>query len=233
MVLPSLMEVSKRWESKSNLKSFHFASSSTYCCSLVVAKPAMARRNKGFLSDNDSSGESASDNDNEPDFDNDDQRDADSLFRNPYNNNRGKKRTREQLQEDATYGVWAQEDEAGEQRGGGRGVGSSTSTGGGGRRVGGAGGKKDYLTCELSLSPLLSLFSTDQVFLSRETAVKPSSPPVRSLPPPSRKTSAKTATKDRKTTSLRRSRSKTQRKTRRTSRWSWGLLMTTTSKKTS
>ncbi|GAA5873748.1 hypothetical protein JCM8547_005938 [Rhodosporidiobolus lusitaniae] len=99
----------------------------------------MARRRKQLLDDGDSSGDSAlSDNDNDDPSLNDDERDELSLFRN---SNRGKKRTREQRQEDATYGVWAQEQD--DDKGGGRGVGSNSAKRTAGRA---AGGKKDYLS---------------------------------------------------------------------------------------
>ncbi|BGP14518.1 hypothetical protein JCM10213v2_002467 [Rhodosporidiobolus nylandii] len=102
----------------------------------------MARRKNQFMDDG-SDSDSQSDNDLQDDsFDPDDPDEAaaNELFRNPYG--RGKKRTRDQLKEEATYGVWAESD--GETRRGGRGVGSSNS---GGRTGGGAGGKKkDYLS---------------------------------------------------------------------------------------
>ncbi|GAA6011278.1 hypothetical protein JCM10207_008285 [Rhodosporidiobolus poonsookiae] len=96
----------------------------------------MARRKQQYIDDKDSSGESdsAPDLDDDPfDPDDPDQAAERELFRNPYN--RGKKRTREQLQEEATYGVWAQDD------GEGAGVGGSSTRRGGGT----ANRKPDYL----------------------------------------------------------------------------------------
>ncbi|GAA6037203.1 hypothetical protein JCM8097_008617 [Rhodosporidiobolus ruineniae] len=99
----------------------------------------MARRKKQLLSDNDSSGESDHHLDHDDDhFDPDDPDQAAEreLFRNPYGS-RGKKRTREQAKEDATYGIWADEDHNQSRRGGGE-VGSS-------RGQGQRGSKPDYL----------------------------------------------------------------------------------------
>jgi len=95
----------------------------------------MARRKQQWLDDDDSSGESSGPGDDRDDaFDPGDpdlaaERD---LFRNPGGGAYGKKRNRDEAQEDATYGIWADEDVVRPARGGG---------GGGGR---GRGKKTDY-----------------------------------------------------------------------------------------
>ncbi|GAA5884433.1 hypothetical protein JCM6882_005250 [Rhodosporidiobolus microsporus] len=105
----------------------------------------MARRKNQFMDDgSDSSTPSDNDNDDhDPPFDptDPDEAAAAELFHNPYGHGRrGKKRSREERQEDATYGIWAEEGDE-QQRGGGRGVGSSNA-----RSRGGQGGRKtDYL----------------------------------------------------------------------------------------
>lgn len=100
----------------------------------------MARRKQKWIEDDGSDSSSASDVDDDPSLDiNDPDIAAErELFANPYGR-RGKKRTREEAQEDATYGIWAQGDE--EPRGGGSGIGSSR----GGRTK-----KTDYLKCVTS-----------------------------------------------------------------------------------
>ncbi|GAA5967073.1 hypothetical protein JCM11641_000432 [Rhodosporidiobolus odoratus] len=84
----------------------------------------MARRKSQFKDDGDSSGDSAESDYDDHSFDPDEQA-ANDLLTSPYAN-RGKKRTREQLQEEATYGIWAHEDDN-NQRGRGRGVGASAN----------------------------------------------------------------------------------------------------------
>ncbi|GAA5823151.1 hypothetical protein JCM3770_005562, partial [Rhodotorula araucariae] len=100
----------------------------------------MARRKTALLDDGSSS--SGSDHGDDPDdrFDPDDPDLAAEreLFHNPYGRNRGTKRSREQRQEDATYGIWADDNDHNDRRTG-QGVGSSTARGGARAR-----GKPDY-----------------------------------------------------------------------------------------
>lgn len=106
----------------------------------------MARRKQKWMDDGSDSDSSSPLDDPDDAFDADDPDVAAEreLFRNPYAAHRGKKRTREQLQEDATYGIWAADGGDGRAGRGAQGVGSSR----------GAQGKKpDYTKCAaLSLS---------------------------------------------------------------------------------
>lgn len=88
----------------------------------------MARRKQQWLDDDDSSGDSSAPGDDPDDaFDG---RDPDlaaerELFRNP--GGYGRKRNRDEAQEDATYGIWADEEVVKPSRGGGtRGRGKKT-----------------------------------------------------------------------------------------------------------
>lgn len=121
-------------------------------CYLIGLTLLMARRKKQFLDD----GSSSSSSDTGAGDDVDDHFDANDpdvaaereLFHNPYGRSRGTKRTREQLKDDATYGIWA-DDNGGSTRAGGQGVGSSSSSN---NRTGGsrARGKPDYHKCALA-----------------------------------------------------------------------------------
>ncbi|GAA5970505.1 hypothetical protein JCM21900_003885 [Sporobolomyces salmonicolor] len=94
----------------------------------------MARRKQQWMDDEDSSDDSDDNTLDDPDdpFDPDDPDQAAEreLFRNPYGAARGKKRTRDQLKDEATYGVWAEADQGPQSRAGGAGLGARTSTGG-------------------------------------------------------------------------------------------------------
>ncbi|GAA6060714.1 hypothetical protein JCM10212_003335 [Sporobolomyces blumeae] len=80
----------------------------------------MARRKSAFIRDEDYSSDSDPASDLDPSgaddshalLDDDDERAERELFSNPYGaQRRGKKRTREQAKEDATYGIWAEDDD--------------------------------------------------------------------------------------------------------------------------
>ncbi|GAA6003180.1 mRNA splicing protein SPP382 [Rhodotorula paludigena] len=87
----------------------------------------MARRKQKWMDDGSDSDSSSPLDDPDDAFDPDDPDVAAEreLFRNPHAAHRGKKRTREQLQEDATYGIWAADDGDGRAGRGAQGVGSS------------------------------------------------------------------------------------------------------------
>ncbi|GAA5873977.1 hypothetical protein JCM1840_006108 [Sporobolomyces johnsonii] len=94
----------------------------------------MPRRKEQWMDDDDSSGDSddtpLDDPDDPFDPDDPDQAAERELFRNPYGAARGKKRTRDQLKDDATYGVWAEGDQDQQSRAGGSGLGARSSRGG-------------------------------------------------------------------------------------------------------
>lgn len=94
----------------------------------------MARRKSKFIEDDDYSSSDDDDHNSQDELTtggslNEDELQEQQLFQNPYQ--RGKKRSREDAKEDATYGIWAQDEDQSRER-------SSTL-------ARGRGGKKDYL----------------------------------------------------------------------------------------
>lgn len=113
----------------------------------------MARRKSQYLDDgSSSSGDDsthAGDDDNYLDSNDPDVAAERELFRNPYGAGRGRKRTRQEAQEDATYGVWARTDDDHSNAGSaGRSTAARGRGAGSGRRGGGGSSRPpDYLRC--------------------------------------------------------------------------------------